>query len=105
MNELGFTETLRYLITGGAATVAYWIASYWLEEFEFWHRLKPVARQVIVLAGALLLGIGATWLARQPDIMQVIEPYATAALMITAIWLTTTERHRLRKNHHDNDTG
>jgi hypothetical protein len=89
-------EVLRWLAGAGAVTVVSWFASWFLEQYDWWGNLKSQIKSLIILAVALLLGLGATWmLSLPPETLAPYLPYMSGAVLIVTAWLGSQVAHRL----------
>jgi|3_EtaG_2_1085321.scaffolds.fasta_scaffold18324_3 hypothetical protein len=89
-----FEQALSYLAGAGAFVVTSYVASWGLEEFGFWHALHTKVRSLIVLALSIGLGLGATALLRDPDLVAAISPWAVPVLLIGGAWIVTQKAHQ-----------
>lgn len=88
-------EVLRWLAGAGAVAVASWFGSWFLEGFAFWANLAARVKQVIILALAVVLGLGATYLLSLPaETLEPYIPYLNTVVLATGAWLATQVAHR-----------
>ena len=90
-----FEQMLTYLATGGSVVVVSWFVSWALEKQAWWRSITSELRSLVILGISLLIGVGATWLAMQPDVLGIVRPYATGALLVITSWLGTQTAHKL----------
>ena len=88
-------QVLKYLVTGGAAVVMGWMASWALESEMWWHKLSSNARKLIIWAGSIGLSVGAVYIINlPPEKYAVVKPYLEAVVATTIVWVTTQVAHR-----------
>jgi hypothetical protein len=99
MKGVALVDVLGWL-TGpdqGAFLVVSVFAAVILEDFAFWHALKSSARYLIILAGAVLLGLGASVLQTRPELVAAIDPYWTPVAYSILAWLAAQGIHEAGK--------
>jgi hypothetical protein len=84
-------EFLSWLTSsdGGAVILVAAGLSWGLENVEAWHNFSSKQRSIVVLALSVLLGVGATTLQRNPDLVAALDVYFTPAYNAVLAWLTT----------------
>jgi len=90
---------------GGGWLIVVFLVSWGFEYVAFWHKIKPWARQAIMLTFAGLIAMGAQWLLDSPEVFNMIEPYLTPVLRFVAVLLATEAAHRLDKGANGKTTG
>ena len=87
-------DLLAFLAGPGAVAVVVWFSSWALEELAWWQKLTSKARSLAILGGSIVLGVLATWLQSQPQIVAALEPYITPVISAIGVWLTSQIVHR-----------
>ena len=88
-------EVLKWLAGAGALAVVSWFASWFLEGFAWWANLASNVKALIILAVAILLGLGSTYiLSLPPEVLQPYLPYLSAVVLVITAWLGTQVAHR-----------
>jgi hypothetical protein len=91
-----FSSLLSWLTTsGGAVMLLAWAASWYLERLAWWQKIQPENRSLIILLGALFLGLPSVWLQTRPDLVLLLNPYFKAAMAIISVWLVTQAAHKV----------
>lgn len=90
-------EALQYLLGGGALAVASWFASWFLEEFAWWHALASKVKSSIILAISIAIGAIALLLQSRPDWVAALEPFAQFVFIVLSAWLATQVAHKVGK--------
>lgn len=79
---------------GGAVIIVAWVASWLLEDFEWWHGIEAKFKKLIILAFSVVVAIAGQWMALHPDAYAVIEPYLSVVVLTGGVWLTTQVAHK-----------
>lgn len=91
-------ELITFLTGPGAVILTAWVASWALEEAEWWHKLKSKLRAGIILGISIAIGLAATYLSTlPPEALAPFEPYVVAVMAIVSAWLTTQGAHKVNK--------
>ena len=80
---------------GGAAAVAAWFVSWGLEEFAFWHKLASKAKQLIILAVTVLIGLGAYGFMQFPEAIEIVGPWFGVIALPVIAWLSSQTFYKL----------
>jgi len=81
--------------SGGAVILLAWAASWYLEGLTWWQKLTSQNRSLIILVGALVLGLLSVWVQTQPALIVTLDPYFKAAMGIISVWIVTQTAHKL----------
>ena len=91
-------EVFTWIAAGGSVAIVAWFASWFLEKLGWWQGLAAEAKQAIILAIALALGLLATWvLSLPPETLEKARAYIEAGLLVITAWLGTQTAHKANK--------
>ena len=89
------TSLLTWLTSsGGAVILLAWAASWYLEGLAWWQKITSQNRSLIILGGALVLGLASVWVQTQPGLIAALDPYFKAAMAIIGVWIVTQAAHK-----------
>jgi hypothetical protein len=94
MENIG--DVLKWFGSGtGSIVVMAWVGSWLLDDLAAWNQLNAKLKKLIVLAAAVVLGLGAKALELNPGFYAAIEPYLDSIILIMGVWLSTQISHKV----------
>jgi len=81
----------------GVLILVTFAASWLLEKSAWWNNIQSQWKQLIVLAIAILLGVGLVGLKQNPGVMNAIRPYFDIAVAIVLAWFSMQFAHKTDK--------
>lgn len=100
----GLNSVLDWL-TGadaGAFVVLLFLMSWGFEGAAWFQKLSGRARELLTLAGAALLAVGAVVLQGQPELVDALDPYFKPVMYIVLAWLAKEGAHKLNPARTEN---
>lgn len=79
---------------GGAFLIISWAVSWGLEKTEWWEGLTSQVRALFILGLSVVLGIIATALKLNPQVVEAIEPFFQPIMYSILAWLGTQIAHK-----------
>lgn len=84
---------LTWLAAGGSVIAVSWATSWALEGWSLWATLQPRSKSLIILALAIVLGVGASAIVQSPPALAFCGKYAPPVIGSVVVWLATQVAH------------
>lgn len=98
-------EVLTWVaFSGGGVWVVSQFVSLFLENVSWWHTLSPGLKITGTLGASVALGLGASYLVDQPDVIAQIQPYYKIVVLAVTSWLASQMAYMKTKSLRANGT-